>query len=109
MARFFLWRSFVDRFRIAGLKFEQVWLSKMADSADNDLEEASIWFSAEYCGIREWIERMNRGKAASFVFALFLFLHCKLYLEKHKPCYETRHPEIHTWKNKLDLYFILCQ
>ena len=39
---------------IAGSKYEHVWLSKMADSADKDLEKASgIYCSSEYFRIRE--------------------------------------------------------
>ena len=39
-----------------------------AGLADNDLDKVrSISFSSEYCRIRKRIEKMNRGKVASFV------------------------------------------
>ena len=53
---FFCWRDFFGPLLdfIAGLKYEHVWLSKMADSADKDLEKASgIYCSSEYFRIRE--------------------------------------------------------
>ena len=86
-ATFFHWRGFFILAQlffggattllefIASSNYEHVWVSKMADPANNNLVKvSSISFCSEYCRFRERIERMNRRKVASFVFSLFSVL-----------------------------------